>query len=223
MSTVTEYTLSEMILLAAHQLDDQGRAPFSAEELIVASWQQFPRAFGLKGYTDRYPDSNRVLSSIMGEKGLTRKGWLAKMGQKLYSLSGDGKRAVQRLLAGEPPPEEEAPVARLPKDQEKVLAGLLDSPTLQKLTSKKALELSFIDACRFWGISDNLGPDAIDERVDRIERTLHQAEKLTSRGEALTVGHREVTSADIEVVRNAHEHLQDRFSRHLSLLRSRAR
>src|SRR5438067_9394068 len=86
-NAVLECTVPEKILLAAHHLEVQGQSPFSAEALIVASWQQFPRTFGLKGYTDQYPDSNKVLSSIMGAKGLASRGWLLKMGQKLYSLS----------------------------------------------------------------------------------------------------------------------------------------
>ena len=80
---VDEFTVPEKILLAADTLDKQGQSPFSAEALIVVSWQKFPKTFGLKGYADQYPDSNKILSSIMGEKGLARRGWLVKMGQKM--------------------------------------------------------------------------------------------------------------------------------------------
>ena len=94
---IAECTVPEKILLAAHQLEKQGQSPFSAEALIVASWQRFPRTFGLKGYADQYPDSNKVLSSIMGERGLARRGWLAKMGQKLYALTKEGRQVVVRI------------------------------------------------------------------------------------------------------------------------------
>src|SRR5581483_9325558 len=97
---IADCTVTEKILLASYQLEQEGQSPFSAEALIVACWQKFPKTFGLKGYTDLYPDSNKVLSSIMGERGLTRRGWLVKMGQKLYALSRDGKQAAQRLLQG---------------------------------------------------------------------------------------------------------------------------
>src|SRR5215813_13241332 len=96
---VDEFTVPEKILLAAESLDKEGQSPFSAEALIVASWQKFPRAFGLKGYADQYPDSNKVLASIMGEKGLARRGWLVKMGQKLYALTREGKQVVRRLMS----------------------------------------------------------------------------------------------------------------------------
>src|SRR5207302_8072241 len=109
-NTVADCTVPEKILLAAHQLEDQGQSPFSAEALIVSSWQKFPRTFGLKGYADQYPDSNKVLSCIMGERGLARRGWLSKMGQKLYALTKEGRQVAQRLLMGEE--EEEAPPER---------------------------------------------------------------------------------------------------------------
>ena len=99
MNAVAECTVPEKILLAVYQLEEQGQSPFSAESLVVAAWQKFPRTFGLKGYADLYPDSNKVLTSIMGEKGLTRRGWLAKMGQKLYTLTREGKQAV-RIIHG---------------------------------------------------------------------------------------------------------------------------
>ena len=94
MNTVADCTVPEKILVVADQLEKEGQSPFSAEALIVAAWQKFPKTFGLKGYTDQYPDSNKVLSSIMGAKGLTNRGWLLKMGQKLYSLSREGRQAV---------------------------------------------------------------------------------------------------------------------------------
>src|SRR6266436_2358773 len=130
-NTVAECTVPEKILLSAHQLETQGQSPFSAEALIVASWQKFPRTFGLKGYADLYPDSNKVLSSIMGERGLTKRGWLAKMGQKLYSLSREGKAAAQRLLQGGEPVSASAP-AKMPRELEKFLLGLFGSVAVEK-------------------------------------------------------------------------------------------
>src|SRR5262249_5455422 len=96
-TTIDGLTVPEKILLGAHALEEAGQSPFSAEALIVSAWQKFPQAFGLKGYAEQYPDSNKILSSIMGEKGLAKRGWLAKMGQKMYSLSRDGKQVVRRL------------------------------------------------------------------------------------------------------------------------------
>src|SRR5215210_7891489 len=98
---VDDFTVPEKILLAADSLDQAGHSPFSAEALIVASWQKFPKTFGLKGYAEQYPDSNKILSSIMGEKGLARRGWLLKMGQKMYALTRHSRHVVRRVLLEE--------------------------------------------------------------------------------------------------------------------------
>src|SRR4029077_19399879 len=113
-NAIADCTVPEKILLAAFHLAEQGQSPFSAEALVVASWQKFPRTFGLKGYADQYPDSNKVLTSIMGEKGLARRGWLAKMGQKLYTLTREGRQAVRRIMQGEeaPPVERTSKLSR---------------------------------------------------------------------------------------------------------------
>src|SRR6187399_585598 len=103
---VDEFTVPEKILLAADTLDKQGQSPFSAEALIVVSWQKFPKTFGLKGYADQYPDSNKILSSIMGEKGLARRGWLVKMGQKMYALTREGRQVCRKVMLQD---EEPAP------------------------------------------------------------------------------------------------------------------
>src|SRR5438105_15078027 len=114
---VDDFTVPEKILLAAENLEKQGQSPFTAEMLIVASWQRFPGTFGLKGYAEKHPDSNKILSSIMGEKGLARRGWLVKMGQKLYALTREGRQVVRRLLdeEGDEDADADEPVAVVPK------------------------------------------------------------------------------------------------------------
>src|SRR5450432_4643521 len=119
---VDDFTVPEKILLAAENLEKQGQSPFTAEMLIVASWQRFQGTFGLKGFAEKYPDSNKILSSIMGEKGLARRGWLVKMGQKLYALTREGRNVVRKVTL-----EEEVKPAstmlRLSRDMEKVIVA----------------------------------------------------------------------------------------------------
>jgi hypothetical protein len=221
-ANLAECTVPEKILLAADHLEKQGQSPFSAEALIVAAWQQYPRTFGLKGYADLYPDSNKILSSIMGEKGLARRGWLVKMGQKLYALTRDGRQVVRRLLnedATEPEPA--APAAHLSRDQEKFLVGLLDSTAVQKFEENRKMELTFADACRFWGITENLRGDVLDTRLTQFETNLNELDRALGSADAELSNGRVVSAGDVRVVTNIHRHMEDRFSRHLSLLRTR--
>jgi hypothetical protein len=217
---VAECTVPEKILLAAHTLEDQGQSPFSAEALIVAAWQKFPKTFGLKGYADLYPDSNKVLTSIMGEKGLAKRGWLAKMGQKLYNLTREGRQAVRRLLqADEAQPVERA--TKLSRDQEKFLLGLLSTPAVEKFQQGLKMELTFADACKFWGITENLRGEALDARLNRLRAGLAEVGQVIPKGGIDLTNGRNVGPDDLRLLHKVDEHLGDRFGRHLTLLRNR--
>jgi hypothetical protein len=226
-NVVAECTLPEKILLAAHQLEEAGQSPFSAEALIVSVWQAYPVTFGLKGYAEQYPDSNKVLSSIMGEKGLARRGWLVKVGQKLYTLSRDGKLVVRRLLHGEEP----APAPRssstssaihVPKDQDKLLNTLFGTTALEKFLEGRKQEWTFGDACRFWNITENLAAEVLDSRLDHLTAVLADLERQIGTSNAVLSNGRSVSVEDVAQLYEVHSQLSTRFSRHLTLLRNRA-
>ncbi len=222
MTSIADCTVPEKILLAADQLEKEGQSPFSAEALIVASWQKFPKTFGLKGYTDQYPDSNKVLSSIMGVKGLANRGWLLKMGQKLYSLSREGRQAVRNLLqdGGEETKEEES--VKLTREQEKFLQHLFNSTAFQKIEEGRKQELTFADASRFWGITDNQHGEALNSKLHQLRGHLAEIDRVASKGTIEMSNGRVVTLDDIAQLSDIHAYLEERFSRHLSLLRTRA-
>lgn len=220
MNAITEFTVPEKILLAAENLEQQGQSPFSAESLIVAVWQKFPRTFGLKGFADQYPDSNKVLASIMGEKGLTRKGWLVKMGQKMYAVTREGRQIVRKLHQGEESSTIE-PV-KLTKDHEKFLHQLFNSSALQKFQEGRKMELVFADACRYWGITENMNAATLDAKLNLFRANLGEVDRQVGVGETTLTGGRAVGAADIGQLADLHAYLEERFGRHLSLLRNRS-
>jgi hypothetical protein len=219
---IADCTVPEKILLAANELEEHGQSPFSAETLIVASWQKFPKTFGLKGYADQHPDSNKVLSCIMGERGLARRGWLSKMGQKLYALSREGRNVVHRIVEGGEQPTVPRSEVKIGRDQEKYLLGLFASSAVQKFEEGLKDELTFADACRFWGISESLHGDALTARLDRLRAVLADVERLIGAGSVELSNGRSISKDEINLLTAVHEYLEDRFSRHLTLLRSRA-
>ncbi len=221
-TNVDEFTVPEKILLAADTLDKEGQSPFSAEALIVASWSKFPKTFGLKGYADQYPDSNKILSSIMGEKGLARRGWLVKMGQKMYALTREGRSVVRRVLLQEDEPSAAGTTLKLTRDQEKFVNTWLDSTAVQKFEENRKAELTFADACRFWGITENTKGDALDSRLQQVHEMLMELERLFADQDAQASNGRAISAGDIRVLTNIHRYMEDRFDRHLNLLRSRS-
>jgi hypothetical protein len=204
-------------------LEEKGESPFSAEALIVAAWQKFPRAFGLKGFSDQYPDSNKVLASIMGEKGLARRGWLIKMGQKLYALTREGKQVVRRLMSdGSDSADLSGPEpAKFSREQEKLLLGLLASSAVEKFQEGRKLEMQFADAARFWGITDNMGGEALDSKLNRLRASLADFDRLLGAAGTTLSNGRSVSGDDVALLNDVHTYLEEKFSRHLTLLRSR--
>jgi hypothetical protein len=130
--SIEDCTVPEKILLAANQLEESGQTPFSAEALIVMAWQKYPRTFGLKGFVELYPDSNKILASIMGEKGLARRGWLVKTGLKMYALTKDGLVVVKRILKGEDRPASRQSTIRTNKETDRILLNIMDSIAFEK-------------------------------------------------------------------------------------------
>ena len=221
MNTLADATVPEKILLAAFQLEEEGKSPFSAEDLIVTSWKRFPKTLGLKGYAELYPDSNKVLSSIMGVKGLVRRHWLDKKGQKLYSLSRDGSHIVRKLQQGDEAPAAES-ASRLSRDHDKLLLHLLSAAAVRKYDDDRRSELTFGEACRFWSINENTHGEALDSRMRRFRATLGEIDRvLASGGKELTNG-RSISDEDLSRLIEVHDYLEDRFSRHLNLLRTRS-
>jgi hypothetical protein len=221
-TNVDDFTVPEKILLAAEHLDQQGQSPFSAEALIVVSWQKFPKTFGLKGYAEQYPDSNKILSSIMGQKGLTRRGWLVKMGEKLYSLSREGRSVVRRVTLQEEEEDQPTSNVRLGRDMERFVIALLDSSAVQKFEENRKSDLTFADACRFWGVTENMKGDALDAKLTQAQSYLSELDRQLADVDAELSTGRILTSGDLRVLTNIHRYMEDRFDRHLNLLRSRS-
>jgi hypothetical protein len=219
---VSECTLPEKILLAAFGLEDEGQSSFTAEALTVSAWQRFPRTFGLKGFEETHPDSNKVLAALMGERGLTRRGWLLKAGQKLYSLTREGRQVVRRLLQGEAVPPPPPAVVRLSREHDRLLQALLASTAFDKFRQGRQSELKFADACRFWGITENLSGEALDDRLDEVELALAESESLLAAGSATLANGQCVSADDTGALCDLHGYLRQRFAPHLTLLRKRA-
>jgi hypothetical protein len=91
-------TLQEKILVAAYRLSSE-RGLFPVEDLIIRSWKDNPKDFSIKGYIAVYPDSNKVISCLFGQRGIIKgKGWLEAAVFNQYALTDKGKREAERLL-----------------------------------------------------------------------------------------------------------------------------
>ncbi len=195
-------SLAESMLEAASTL----KAPFTPEALLLAAWQADPVGFGLPHYQRTHPDARKVNNVLYGSKGLIRRGLLTLEGG-LLALSGRGLGVVQVAEA-----KGAAPEGLLLR-----LLPLLGSVAAEKYADGRKNVITFAEACSLWGIARG---DDVDARLAAFGRELHELERHVGR-EALLPGGRVVTAGEVRCLQHLHEHLGQRYERHLGLLRDR--
>lgn len=217
-------TIAQQVLIAAQQLELEGHRPFSAEALIVASWRANHVAFGLKGFADQYPDSNRVLSVIMGERGLARQGLLDKVGVKLYTLTDLGRMA---LLAGgrrRPAADDGDATPRrkkLSQPVDRLLSRLATSLALSRyrLGSKDMITLAV--ACDFWGVPKASDIDALRKAAENTRQMLEKASREFDEDEIELTSGRVFQRREVDMLLSVQGFLAEQFSRYLNATKPR--
>jgi hypothetical protein len=218
-------SITEKLLIAAYHLEESGRRPFSAEDLVVSAWQKFPDAFGIAGYPNdvgepAYPDSNRVFAEIMGSKPIRKRGLLKKVGTKMYQLTEAGRESA-RLLAKQPI-RTSVQKAGLPREIEEELKRLFASKPVEKFLNNRLEDITFYDACSFWGISPRSSSIELNGRIANFETIIELARKVANRKMAsFEHGSRAFGTHDLDVLTKVHQELLQRFSEEISVIRKR--
>ncbi len=216
-------TIVEKILLAAYDLENDGETPFTAERLIVEAWRNDKGAFGLQGYSDDFPDSNRVLTKITGSEGLKGKGWIEKVREKQYRLTALGQKAARSL--GSQDQTGSARAGDIHREYLPIVARLLKSPALKKKQDGGEQDIIFRDACNFWGISSYSSASTLRNRFTEIRDLLEVLDKSVAAS-----GTREIILPEMKItinrqvvnsLRETHSLLQRKFFNELEVIRKR--
>ena len=192
---MAELSKAEKLLVAACLLSSDGQTVFSAEDLIVRAFQTFPQDFSLKGYP-KYPDSNVVLTQVMGKKApLIVRGWLEKTGVKQYRLMPKGLDDRNQLEHG----QGGIINVRLERLLEESLARLLKSASFELFKSGQQEQITFNQFCRFTGLSARDKWQKIQNKLASVRHAVEEARKLGESGEGAIIwvgGHNEKVSDD---------------------------
>ncbi len=218
-------TNPEKLLIAAAEVRPPGET-FTAEELVVKAWELFPDEFGLAGYSEHFPDSNRVLTNIMGSKGMRGKGWLRKVGKKRYRLTPQGMSDGAALLdsKGTKPAKRKGLRAELGRQQSAALERLVETKAAQKVLSEDTPSVTFYDACGFWDITARSNANTLRVQLSNSETHLRDAiEALKNGGQHdLRLSKQRVLNAsDLKRLLDAHRTMQEKFSAELHVIRQR--
>lgn len=213
-------TSNEKILLAAKRLEEVSQV-FTAESLIVESWLSDKPSFGLKGYIESHPDSNRVLSALMGKRGLIARDWLNKLGPKTYRLGKTGKIAIGTIKQRSTVAPNVAKIGSeekgLSKEQRQWLLQLFESDA-----ATAPLELlPFTTARDFWGMVATTNDKKVDALLERTEAQLKQCSKILEQGGTTLPDGRWIEKSEVNTLLDRHRQLVVWFTRQLNIMRGK--
>lgn len=216
-------TVADKLVLAAATIGGEGES-FTVEDLVVAAWKAFPDIFGLRGHVDEagapvYPDSNRVFAEIMGTKPVRKQGLIDKTGNKRYRLTPAGRRRVEELQGVHAGDRK----VTLGTEDREALRRLLASKAFVKFTGDRVDEITFNDACGFWGISPRSRAKELNTRRRNIEGLLATAIQALGGHEQAAFNHGGETysSADLKQANELDQFLLNRFTDDIAVINKR--
>jgi hypothetical protein len=214
-----KWTILDRIVLAASDLSGSGGA-FTAEDLIVRAWQRWPDYFGLQGYAKQYPDSNRVLTKIMGgQSSLRQRGLLRKVGTKRYELTDLGLQAARDLNRNDVPLESRS--AELSRELVAALVRMLRSTALAKFTRRETI--TFSDVSAYWNISPRSSAHQFADRTKAADAAIDLAFRDAEAGGGRTIlpGDIPADIGQLRLIRELSAHIRQTFSAEIDVIMSR--
>ena len=215
-------SLKQQVLVAALGCSGADcQETFTMEDLVVRAWKNDKVTWGLRGYENDYPDSDKLQKEIgtrgPGLQGVVDLGWLVRVQRRIYRLTPAGLAAASALKPSDP-------VVRDKADRE--LAGavkeILEHPVFKAWLKDPLRPKYFREAGHFWGIAPGTPPRIVRERVNSVKHTLKQAlDVLKERGTEAVVEQRGrilFERKDIERCLEFQAALKQRFARDLRLL-----
>lgn len=225
MGNRNQLSVPEKLLLAAYELEERGRKPFSAEDLVVAAWKKFPDTFGLGGHKGEdsqllYPDSNRVFAEIMGTKPIRKRGLLVKVGNKVYQLTETGREHARLLLSRlSISPIQKSGLAR---DIQRELKRLFTSRATEKYRNGRIPDITFYDACAFWGISPRSSAIEFNGRIANFNGILDVARRAIQEKQVTFKHGGEVFSSnDLDDLNGIHHEMLKMFNKEINIISGR--
>lgn len=219
-------SLRQQVLLAALDCSDADVSKsFTAEDLLLAAWKRDPLAWGLRGYEDKHPDSERIYveldrASVRGRNvrgGLVGIGLFEKIRQRTYRLTPAGLAEASTVAGADPSVQGKA--ERALADE---IGRIVSHPVFRDWLKDPIVPKHFRDAGHFWEIASGTPPSVIRTRIARVDNTLQKARSLLDDkgvdGIAARHGKPLFDRADIDRVSEFQETLKQRFAKELETL-----
>jgi len=214
--------LKRQLLLAAVQCcgGDTSKT-FTFEELLVAAWQLDNQSWGLRGFEDEHPDSERIHRELdsrgKNSKGLVELGWLDKVRPRVYRMTLKGLAEKGRAK-----PEHKIVREKIRRQSEDEIRRILEHPTFYQWLSDPSKPKKFRDAGAFWNVAPGTPPDTIKKRIQAVDDVLSTALHLLAdagvEGLASGRGRLLFDRTDVERCEEFQRTLKSRFAADLRVL-----
>lgn len=166
-------TLPIKVLLSAIK---KLQTTFTAEELAIACWEEYPEDFGLRGYHDKHPDSNRIYTHIMSNTGfLAKNGYYVSLGQKKYKITDKGRNFAYTFTKDDVSETNETKVSRQALDRNVLLRikKLVKSSFWKKSVIKKEIDsIRFFEFFTMLGITSAASSQQLNNKVNELDELL---------------------------------------------------
>ncbi len=214
--------LKDQVLLAAVQLTDADcNRDFTMEDLAVCAWKNDKGAWGLRGYEEEYPDSDKMQKEIGSrggdQKGIVDRGLFKRVGRRVYRLTAAGLAAAAALK-----PSDQVSQEKADRELEMAVRRIIEHPVFKDWLGDPQRPKYFREGGYFWGIAPGTPPRTIRERVGSVDRTLKAAMALLdARGASEIVAQRGRVLFDRDDIKRCQEFqatLKQRFAKDLKVL-----
>ncbi len=113
------------------------------------------------------------------------------------------------------------PEATIGPELERFVLAALDDAAVQKVAEDRKADVGFGDACRFWGLTEHMRKNQIEEQLSKRVNQLRELNRACTETCTLPRSGRILTPADVRLLWSTFFFLEERFQRHLDVLRGR--
>lgn len=165
---------ADQVLIALYRCSNGSTVRVPYEEIVLQAWKDFPESFSLRNHPE-YPDASDIHKKIY--QTLKPAGLVVSLGNKVFRLTDAGIAQGAALLNATAPTSK--PLARLSREDERLLQNALSSRALAKWEDGRPHEIIDYDARLYFQFST--GTAKLDRRL-RLKAMRDMVEKARKLG-----------------------------------------
>ena len=159
----------EKILAAMFKVSGASTKLCQYEEIVVQAWKMFPSEFGLRGFTELYPDASDLHKPLYGP--LKRLGYVRSQSKK-FGLTDHGLSEARRLASGGNSPDGRT---RLQRNEHDEISRLRDKAAVGLLAEGRQDELLDTDFYDFYSVTVRTKAADFAGRIKTVDAALDAA------------------------------------------------